>query len=270
MLVKQIMTTSPVWVPPTTPLPQALELVDELGIRHLPVFDTELVGILSDRDLLEELSWSTERIRARERERGRERKHTVAQIMHTDVMTVSPDDTVVGAAVTLVCESIGCLPVLEGGRLVGMVTETDLLSSYETLCDRSEHEVDVDPRVRDVMSSQVVDVGRGTTLEDALIVARSNRVRHLPVVTEGRLSGILSDRDLRTGLSSGKPRELRAFDVMTHEVTVIGPGARLSDAAHAMARASISSLPVVEDGRLVGMLTVTDVLDHCVNVMGAR
>ena len=127
-----------------------------------------------------------------------------------------------------------------------------------------------------------VIMGEWTTLHEGDQVRRTGRVldvsvgsdiRHLPVLRRGKLVGMLSDRDLRRGLAKLRRRdeafdmarspeipELRARDLMASPVLTVGPDCPLRSAASAMAEEQIGALPVVEDGRLVGILTQTDLL----------
>ena len=109
---------------------------------------------------------------------------------------------------------------------------------------------------------------------------RSRRgFRHLPVVDGGKLVGIISDRDLKQSMTSaalateGPARdrlldELTAGQVMTRAVVTIGPMFGVEEAARLMATRKISALPVTEEGRLVGIVTGTDVLHLFVRAMG--
>jgi acetoin utilization protein AcuB len=101
---------------------------------------------------------------------------------------------------------------------------------------------------------------------------RKRLLRHLPVVDRrGRLVGIVTDRDLRqvvfmAAVRARLPnvgqllRTLTVSDIMTREVVVVKPGARINEASRLMHEHKLGALPVVERGRLVGMITETDIL----------
>lgn len=128
-----------------------------------------------------------------------------------------------------------------------------------------------DARVRDLMSREVTTLNRNDKLSIADDVMRLGRIRHMPVLDdEGEeVVGIVSQRDLFRGalartLGYGAHaqqkllNQLYVKEVMTNEVVSIGPDAPLREAAALMLRGKIGCLVVVEDGRLVGILTEAD------------
>jgi CBS domain-containing protein len=129
-------------------------------------------------------------------------------------------------------------------------------------------------KVRDLMTSGVVTVARNDTLSLADDLMRTKNIRHLPVVEEGRLVGILTQRDLfQATLSSAlgfgeKARKefLKSVvvkEVMTDEVLTVDPEVDMKEAARMMLDRKVGCLPVVEKGpkdKLVGILTDRDLL----------
>lgn len=128
MKISTIMTSDPVCVGPHQTLDEITHLMEERHFRHVPVVeDGELLGVVSNRDLLEATGWLPSRVRDVYQGPTQARETCVRDIMHSPVMRASPDDTVVTVAVEAVVQGIGCMPVVEDGRLVGIVTLTDLL-----------------------------------------------------------------------------------------------------------------------------------------------
>lgn len=131
MLIKDIMQRDVVTVTPETRLPQVLRLLQPRGFRHVPVIqDAALVGIISDRDVKQAMvSLAGAGASGAELERARERL-TACEIMGRTVTTIAPMDTVEEAARRMATLKISALPVTEDGRLVGIVTETDVLQLF--------------------------------------------------------------------------------------------------------------------------------------------
>jgi acetoin utilization protein AcuB len=139
---------------------------------------------------------------------------------------------------------------------------------------------EADMRVKELMSAQVVTVAPADFCIDAVARMVQMRVRHLPVVNrDGMLVGIVTDRDLRHYLLAphvfdrlGERRvdellgSVRVAEVMSTDVLAVDPEASLADAAAIMHDERVGSLPVVDRGRLAGMLTETDMLRHVVGV----
>jgi CBS domain-containing protein len=125
--------------------------------------------------------------------------------------------------------------------------------------------------VRDLMERDVVTLDAEDTLDLADDVMRLGRVRHFPVMSGGRLVGMLSQRDLYRAAASSllqlrydTSREWLARvpikSVMSTALHTIGPDRPLRDAVGMMLRERIGCLPIVEDGELVGLLSETDCL----------
>ena len=134
--------------------------------------------------------------------------------------------------------------------------------------------------VQDIMQRDVVTVTPNTRLPDVLRLLRPRGFRHVPVIDNGALVGIISDRDIKQAMVSlagagpaGSAFEhtrdrLTAAEIMRGAVSTVGPMYTVEEAARLMTTLKISALPVTENGRLVGIVTETDVLDLFVRAMG--
>lgn len=126
--------------------------------------------------------------------------------------------------------------------------------------------------VRDIMRSPVVSVPPGTTLQDAYRLMREKGFRHLPVLDGERLAGVITDRDLRLATSALAPVPFRAdssvAEVMCREPLTADAQDAVEDAARVMRERKIGCLPVVEDGRVIGIITGIDLLDALIRMTG--
>jgi acetoin utilization protein AcuB len=264
MKTRDLMTADPVVVQDDAPLDEAMQLMDEHDVRHLPVLEGKrLCGVLSDRDLLEATGWLVPRERqVLEAPEGLVRDH-----MNSAVLSVAPDAGLDAVLDALVERRIGCLPVLEGGKLVGIVTEMDLLRAYADACRTERVAPGDDPRLEEVMQREVTTVGPDDGAEEAAALMHENGWRHLPVVQDGELVGIVSDRDIRRERGRGQLELGTVGEIMMPGPVTAKPDERLSSAALVLRTAKVSALPVVERRRLVGLVTLVDVLGPCARAL---
>lgn len=110
-------------------------------------------------------------------------------------------------------------------------------------------------RIHDVMSKNVVSIKPETKIAEAREKLRAEEIDHLVVVEGKRVVGLVAGKDLGRG-DDDQP----VAEVMTREVATIAPDATLRRAAGMLQGRAIGSLPVVEDDRLVGMVTTSDLL----------
>jgi acetoin utilization protein AcuB len=135
MYISRYMTREPLTVMPEMLLPEARRLLTENHFRHLPVVDSQgqLVGMISDRDLRSAYPSSmlteSERLRVYERVE----KATVADIMSVECVALTPESTLDDALLLFDRERVGALPVLEEGRLVGILSDRDMITAYKEL-----------------------------------------------------------------------------------------------------------------------------------------
>ena len=120
----------------------------------------------------------------------------IEEIMNKEVATAKPDDHLVDAAKTMLERKIGCVVVVEGEKVVGIVTESDLIRCAASGFDPN-HKL-----VKDVMKSPAVTCTPQAPVEEAYAHMRKNNICHLPIVgKEGTLVGIVTMKDL---ISFGK------------------------------------------------------------------
>lgn len=131
MLVKDRMTPNPVTITTDTSLKKALELIRSQPFRHLPVVDEEgkLVGITTEKSLVYASPTSATSLSVFEVDYILSRTK-VGQIIQGEVITVGSELPVEEAARVMVDHRIGCLPVVEGGTLIGIISDTDIFRVF--------------------------------------------------------------------------------------------------------------------------------------------
>jgi acetoin utilization protein AcuB len=118
--------------------------------------------------------------------------------------------------------------------------------------------------VREYMSSKVITVERQCAIADARALLRQHRIRQIPVVHSDRLIGIVTDRDLRSAPAATQT----VGEVMAAKPAVISPMVPIDEAARVLRKLKVGALPVVDDRKLVGIITTADVLDAFVEFCG--
>ena len=140
MVVEQIMTKSPITVAPEDSLRRAIALMKEGKFRRLPVVENDrLIGIVTDRDIRLAAN-SPVILRERWQDEFLLDHVKVDACMTPDPITVSPDTSIEEAARLMRGLKVGGLPVLKGHKLVGIITETDILNHLIKLLERHEAE----------------------------------------------------------------------------------------------------------------------------------
>ncbi|HZD55582.1 MAG TPA: CBS and ACT domain-containing protein [Anaerolineales bacterium] len=131
------------------------------------------------------------------------------------------------------------------------------------------------------MSHPVISINPDMPITDALNLMKRERIRRTPVVKDGKMVGIISDKDLlnaspspATSLSVWEMNyllsKIRVRDVMTKNVLTVTADTPIEEAARIMADNKIGGLPVMRDGHVVGIITETDLFKIFLELMGAR
>ena len=156
MIVQNLMKTNVITITPDTSIEKAMNIMKTHRIRHLPVLDSSshLVGIVSDRDLR-----GVSRSALLER-RSIAYSENVETIMSTNLITGTPLDFVEDIAALFHEFKIGSMPILQSGKLVGIVTETDLLFTFVQITGAHMPSSRFEIKIRDRLGtlSKVLDV----------------------------------------------------------------------------------------------------------------
>ncbi len=135
--------------------------------------------------------------------------------------------------------------------------------------------------VKERMSKPVISVSPDVPILDALNLMQREHIRRLPIIKEGKMVGIVSDKDLLNAAPSDATTlsvwelnylvsKIKVADVMTKEVFAVEEDTPIEDAACIMIDNKIGGLPVLRAGKVVGLITETDLFKILVEFMGAR
>lgn len=239
----------------------AAQLLRWGGVRHLPVTDEgAVVGVFSERDLL----------RYRAETGGHGGLDPIRRFMSAPPVVVGPDDEVDKALGLMVAGKHGCVPVVEGGRLVGIVSATDVVGRV-FMKARARGLEARRPLVKDAMRGVPVTTTPDEALFEAVEKMVDHQIRHLPVLDgQGRLVGMISDRDVRVAV--GDPVEalrrdrlgtpgLQVSSVMTRSLVTTREETPLAEIIQQFVDERVGAIPVLGAGdALVGIVSYLDVL----------
>ncbi len=254
MKVKEIMTTKMITVDKDDSLKLVLDLMKKHDITKIPVTEEKkFFGLVTDNVIAYKLG------SIRKRGITASRLHA-SSVTEKDVLMISPEEEVKN-----ILNSVGepgptMLPVVEKEKLVGIITKANLLPLVTSK-----------NQLQSIMQKKVLTV----SLDDRVIHARrimiTNNVARLPVLEEKKIVGIISDIEialafasLKKSFSLGRQKhhldELLVKDVMRSPVVWSNPSMSISDAAQLMLKQNVGALPLLENDKLVGMVTRTDLL----------
>ncbi len=139
---------------------------------------------------------------------------TVSQLLQTKgggVLSVTPESSVFDALKLMAEKNVGALLVMDGDTLRGIMSERDYARKV-ILLGKSSHEL----AVRDIMSEKVVSVTPKQTVDDCMGLMTGRRIRHLPVLDNGRVVGVLSIGDLVKAVIEMQQQTIRELESYIH------------------------------------------------------
>ncbi|TCT19893.1 acetoin utilization protein AcuB [Melghiribacillus thermohalophilus] len=197
MLVEEVMTREVVTLPPTATIENALKLLSKHRIRHIPIVDDNhhVIGIVSDRDVRDASPSIFENDPDPE-----EFKKEIQNIMSTPVITVHPLDFIEEVAAIFYENEIACVPVTKENKLVGIVTEKDVLYTLIQLTGvhvqssqieiKVKNKVGVLPAVTNIIAKHKINICSVLVYPDPedddykILVFRIQTMNPLPVIQE--------------------------------------------------------------------------------------
>src|ERR1051325_2831922 len=248
LVASDLMSREVVSVDKDERLEQVIDTMRKGRMSKLPVLEKgKLVGIVTDGDIADELGAL--------KNRGVPTSHLHASSAMRKVFATCEPDAPAARVVELMLESdVGLLPVVHGPTLVGILTASDLLRLVKS-----------ERPLQDVMTTKVHAVEPTDRVIHARRLMVDHHIERLPVLSGGRLAGIVGEMDIVAGLARFKhegrgkhqPAALQRFlveDIMQQNVVTATPDARVREAAERMVKEDVGSLPVLRGDRLVGMV----------------
>jgi len=191
----------------------------------------------------------------------------VSYWMTSPVVAVSPKTFIVDARRIMNAEKIRALPVVSDEKVVGIVTWRGLLRTDASVFDSTvlTKEVSIkEKRVEDIMTVNPIGIFPHSLMPKAARIMLENKITALPVFNDQRGAlGILTTSDLFRFMIDELPelkRTLHVSDYMTDEVVTIGPETSLLEVQRLMGVKRIRVLLVVDEGKLIGLVTRTDMM----------
>ncbi len=233
----------------------AIAILAEHRISGLPVTDgSTLVGIITERDILQ-LIFRQEHVPG-----------PVADYMTRDVVTFDEEESISTIWTCLVRQSYRRVPIVREGRLTGIISRTDLIrarmSDFDPRAfDKTSDQRSQRPLVQDAMTIGLLTTNPGAPILEAAETLVAHRITGLPVVDDSmRLLGILSEKDVLRLLDSAPTRAWQVRDVMTPDVVTFNLDDDLFDVCECLAKNEFRRVPVLDRGRLVGIISRSDLI----------
>lgn len=244
--VRDVMNSHVISVTANETIASAAQAMSQHHISCLAVVDNGVFkGLITQETLLNAIF----------RQSSDMKTQTVGACMLRAVPVISPEMTVLEASRIAYSENFKWLPVLSGKRLVGIVTQTDLVQVLMCL--------DGFPDVASIMSRDAISIAAGSSAADAARVMAENRISCVVAVQNERVLGILTEKDLlRTALESQKdPAAVCVVDIMSFPVIAARPSDSMISASRLMERMRLHHLAVMDGEQLCGIITRSDVLN---------
>lgn len=254
--LSDVMDEEFVTVRPDDRLGDVLARMTELDLHEIPVSKDgkRIEGLVSYGTMLRRKNLSTE---------------AKASTIMVSPPNVPPDAAITEVAEILLREGYRQLPIVEDGRIAGVVSRSHILSVVKNVQDVQ------DVPVESIMTTDARTVGGKDRVVDAVTTMRNLDIRIMPVVDDpGRIMGIVGIKDIANYNWRGKrrqtigevvgnsyPADVLVESVMIEEPVTIPPGTTVGEAAGIMLDRRISTLPVVDDRELLGVVTTFDLVE---------
>ena len=259
MQIKNLMSEDLITIDKDQNLSDALKLLRKNNVSRLPVTNNkQLVGIISERDIANKLGSSKyENMPA-------SRLH-ISSVMVKDVITAPQTMQLKDVAEIMLEKGIGSLPIVdENDAMVGIVSKADFVTLAVGIAfDKIT--------VSEIMSNEVTSVSPQERLIHARRIMLESKVGRLPVIEDEKLVGMLTSKDLMRAFidfrknvpekyQKSQIKEVFVEDIMSSKPTSTSKETTITEISKVMMETGFNGLPVVEDDKVIGIITQTDIL----------
>ena len=242
--MRDIMSCEMVTVTSEDTIFSAVKKMSDNNISCVIVVDDEMViGILTDKDVLKGVAGSDTQFH----------RLRVGDRMSSPVETVSSDTSVIAAGKVMETKGIKRLPVVDGGQLVGVATQTDVMRGLISISPLKA--------VSEIMSTDVVTVDTGASVAEAARIMASNGVSCLVATHHKGAAGIVTEKDVlrRVVALRRDPNQTQVVDIMSFPMISIPPDCSVLSAGIKMDQMHLHRLTVMTDNEVCGIITQTDI-----------
>lgn len=263
MTIENVMAKGIVTVRKDQTVSDALKLMSKHKISRLPVISPktdELVGIITEKDM-------ALKIASAKYEDVPLSHMRISTIMTDKVITADISESKVQVLKKMVENHIGGIPIMDGDKIVGMVTKTDFLKEADMVPFENT-------QIKDVMTKRVITVGPDDRLVHARRLMIDNDIARLVVVSSGVIMGIITAKDVAKTVIDFKKRvpekyqhsqirNLFVQEVMSQTIETTTKDATIPEVAKIMIEKEFSGMPVADDkNKVQGIVSKTDLLKH--------
>lgn len=258
MQIKNLMSENLITVDKDQNLSDALKLLRKHNVSRLPVTNNkELVGIISERDIANKLGSS------KYESMPASRLH-ISSVMVKDVFTVPLTMQLEDVAKLMLDNGIGSVPVMDVDKMVGIVSKADFVTLASGIAfDKIT--------VKEIMSKDLTVVSPTDRLIHARRQMIESHVGRLPVVEDDKIVGMITSKDLMRAFidfrkkvpekyQKSQIKEVLVEDIMSTNPTTVTNDMSITEVSEIIMETGFNGLPVVEDSKVVGIITQTDIL----------
>ena len=264
-----IAKTQVIMVAPTTPIYEAIRIMARERFRRLPIANPStkrLEGMVTATDIVDYLGGGKKFELIQRKFSGNfytAMNEAIKLLMTQNPASITQTATVSEAIQKMKQEKIGGLPIVdEKGAIQGIITERDIVNLFADMISGVT--------VSQLMSDRVISILPKATIFEAEKTMTAQRFRRLPIAAEGRIVGIVTAMDVLTffgtsevfkRLQSGMITQVLAtpaLEIASKDVATIGPNEDIGQAAKTMKERNIGALPVIQKGKLIGIITERD------------